>query len=185
MARLTYIVGGASSGKTRWAITFFEKWDDVLYMTIEDNVDPDLMNRINHNCEKHGIEWDIRLAADNLSEMVKGRKFSILNNLGAYTNRIVQQQCPDLSKMTDELRRKIEKQVVNDMLDLTDQVKEDNGSLLIISTELGCCPIPSETEQWWFRKILCNVNQRVAHMCDEAYMASSGMVMKMKGSAVG
>ena len=181
MAKISYIVGGTSSGKTRWAINFFETCDDVLYMSTEEKADPDLMARIDFNCKRHGIEWDIKLQAYDLLDMIKGRKFSILNNLGAYTNRVIEKHCPDISQMDDTLRKSIERQIIKTMTDVIEQVKEDNGSLLVISTELGCCPIPKDKDQLWFRKILCNVNQRIANVCDEVFMASSGVIIKMKG----
>ncbi|MCL2072020.1 MAG: bifunctional adenosylcobinamide kinase/adenosylcobinamide-phosphate guanylyltransferase [Oscillospiraceae bacterium] len=181
MAKISFITGGASSGKTRWATAFFEACDNVLYMSIAGSMDKEISDRIKYNCESRGIEWDIQLAAENLTELIKYRKFSILDNLGAYVNRIVTQKCPDSDKMDETLRREIEKYAIDEITGLIEQVKEDNGNLLIISTELGFCPIPEKEEQRWFRAILGHVNQRIANISNEVYLSASGISFKIKG----
>jgi len=181
MAKISFITGGTSGGKSRWAVTNFVACDDVLYMSIADKLDLDTARRIEFNCKERGLEWDIRLSAGNLAETAKGRKFSILDNLGAYVNRIVAEKCPDVSSMTDDMRKDIEQQAISDITDLMNSVRDSNGNLIIISTELGYCPVPSEAGQRWFREILSNVNQRIANTSNEVYLSASGITFKIKG----
>ncbi|MDR0198041.1 MAG: bifunctional adenosylcobinamide kinase/adenosylcobinamide-phosphate guanylyltransferase [Oscillospiraceae bacterium] len=180
MAKIAFITGG-TGGKARWAITNYAPFDNVLYMVISDELDEDTAKRVNYSCEKHNIEWDIRLSADNLAEMAEGRKFSILDNLGAFVSRIAANKCPNPDDMDNNVRREIEKKAIEEIEELMETVKASSGNLTIISTELGFCPVPREKEQRWFREILGNVNQRIANLCNEVYLSTSGVTFKIKG----
>jgi adenosylcobinamide kinase/adenosylcobinamide-phosphate guanylyltransferase len=181
MAKITFITGGASSGKSRWAVTQFSGCDNVLYMVISNHLDADTARRIDYNCTERDVEWDIRTEADDLAEMVKGRKFSIIDSLAAYVNRVSHKRCPDFSEMNDAIRKEIEQQIINEIIDVMNNVREYNANMIIISTELGFCPIPSQEDARWFREILGNVNQRIANLCNEVHLSASGITFKIKG----
>ena len=181
MAKTVFITGGAASGKSRWAVSSFASCDNVLYMVIADRIDDDTIARINYNCKKNDVEWDIRTSVTDITEAVRGRKFTIFDNLGAYVNHIIMKKCPDIDDMTDELRREIEREAINDVTELMDIVKESNANVLIISTELGFGPLPENKSQRWFREIIGNVNQRIANLSTEVYLSASGIPFKIKG----
>ena len=181
MSKIVFITGGAASGKSRWAITNFASLDNVLYMVISDKVDEDTMSRINYNCKKHDVEWDIRTSVKNITEVAGNRKFTIFDNLGAYVNLIISGKCPNVDDMTDDIRREIERIAIDDVTELIDIAKESNANLLIISTELGFGPLPENKSQRWFREIIGNVNQRIANLSTEVYLSASGIPFKIKG----
>jgi len=180
MAKIIFITGGAQSGKARWAVNYFEPCDNVAYMCVYDSLERDIADRIAFNCDKHGISWDIMTDADNLAERVKGHKFAILDNLGEYTNRAIRAKCANLAEINAELRREIEVQIIDEIAELIDEVKEIDGTLLIISLELGFCPVPADPAQKAYRKILGNVNQRIANLASEVYLSASGIHFKIK-----
>ncbi|MCL1866960.1 MAG: bifunctional adenosylcobinamide kinase/adenosylcobinamide-phosphate guanylyltransferase, partial [Oscillospiraceae bacterium] len=60
------------------------------------------------------------------------------------------------------------------------QVKEINGVLLIISLELGLCPVPCEPDKRVYRKMMGNINQRIAGQASEVYLMVSGIASKIK-----
>jgi adenosylcobinamide kinase/adenosylcobinamide-phosphate guanylyltransferase len=181
VAKITFITGGAASGKSRWAVTNFAACDNVLYMVISGSLDADTARRVEFNCKERDVEWEIRLSAENLAEMAQGRKFSILDNLGAYVNRISANKCPDIANMNNDIRREIEQQAIADITALIESVRESHGNLIIISTELGYCPVPAEEESRWFKEILGNVNQRIANISNEVFLSASGITFKIKG----
>jgi adenosylcobinamide kinase/adenosylcobinamide-phosphate guanylyltransferase len=181
VAKITFITGGASSGKSRWAVSHFSGCDNVLYMVISSQLDSDTARRIEYNCREREVEWDIKTEAQDLAELVKGRKFTIFDCLAAYVNRISHMRCPDFSNMNDGVRKEIEQQVINEVIDVMNSVREYNANMIIISTELGFCPIPSQEDARWFREILGNVNQRIANLCNEVHLSASGITFKIKG----
>jgi adenosylcobinamide kinase/adenosylcobinamide-phosphate guanylyltransferase len=180
MAKIIFVTGGAQSGKARWAIDYLGLLDDVMYMCVYDSLENDIANRVKFNCEKHGINWNIKEGAKNLNELVKGHKFSVLDNLGEYTNRAIKEKCSDLGSIAPELRKEIEKQVADEITELIWEVKEIDGTLLILSVELGFCPVPYEAEQKVYRKMMGNINQRIANQCSEVYLMVSGIASKIR-----
>jgi adenosylcobinamide kinase/adenosylcobinamide-phosphate guanylyltransferase len=180
MAKIIFVTGGAQSGKARWAIDYLGLLDDVMYMCVYDTLESDILNRIKFNGDKHGISWNIQEGAKNLNELVKGHKFAVLDNLGEYTNRAIKAKCDDLGNIAPELRKEIEKQVADEIIELIWEVKEIDGTLLILSVELGFCPVPSVPEQRVYRKMMGNINQRIANQCSEVYLMVSGIASKIK-----
>ncbi|MCL2078074.1 MAG: bifunctional adenosylcobinamide kinase/adenosylcobinamide-phosphate guanylyltransferase [Oscillospiraceae bacterium] len=181
MSKITFITGGAASGKSRCAISYFASCDNVLYMFISKHIDEETKKRIEYNCEKNDVTWDIATGAEDLISMVTGRKFTILDNLGAYVNKVKSKICPNIEDMDDEVKRDIEKQAIKDISELIDFVRDANANLLIISTELGFGPTPLDKDQRYFREILGNVNQRIANISTDVYLSTSGVPFKIKG----
>ncbi|MCL2696995.1 MAG: bifunctional adenosylcobinamide kinase/adenosylcobinamide-phosphate guanylyltransferase [Oscillospiraceae bacterium] len=181
VAKIIFITGGASSGKSRWAVTHFAGCDNVLYMSIMSSLDADTSRRIEYNCREREIEWNVKTNADNIAELVKGQKFSVLDSLAAYVNRAAYRKCPDYSDMNDMIRKEIEQQVIEEIIEVMTNVRESYGNMIIISTELGFCPIPSQEDARWFREILGNVNQRIANLSNEVHLSASGITFKIKG----
>jgi adenosylcobinamide kinase/adenosylcobinamide-phosphate guanylyltransferase len=180
MAKIIFITGGAQSGKARWAANYLGHCDDVMYMCAYENLEKDIADRIAFNCDKNGINWNIQEGVHNPSEMVKGHKFSILDNLPEYTNRIINSRCSDLGTITPEERTEIENMVINEVIELIWEVKEIDGTLLILSVELGFCPYPADDGQKVFRKMMGSINQRIANQASEAYLLVSGIHTKLK-----
>jgi adenosylcobinamide kinase/adenosylcobinamide-phosphate guanylyltransferase len=180
MAKIIFVTGGAQSGKARWAVNALGAMDNVMYMCAYDSLKDTIADRIEFHCKKNGVNWDIQPGAKNLNELVKGHKFAILDNLGEYTNQAIKEKCDDLGKISTELRKEIEKQVADEITELIWEVKEIDGMLVILSVEMGLGHVPADPAQENYRKMLGNVNQRIAHQASEVYLLISGIATKIK-----
>lgn len=181
MSKTMLVTGGAASGKTRWAVSYFSACDYVLYLCVTDAVDNDTMHRIEYGNKKNFVEWDIRTNANcNLADYVTDHKFVILDNLAAYASKVIRDMCPNLDDMTVELKKEIEKKVIQDISDVYDQVMVIDGSMIVITLETGFSVMPNNREQQIFREILGTVNQRIANMSNEVYLSASGIQFRIK-----
>lgn len=181
MSKTMLVTGGAASGKTRWAVSYFSACDYVLYLCVTDAVDNDTMNRIEYGNKQNFVEWDIKTNADtNLAEYVTDHKFVILDNLAAYVSKVIGRMCPNPDDMTVELKKEIEQQVIRDIGDIYDQVMVIDGSMIVITLETGFSIMPANREQQNFREILGTVNQRIANMSNEVYLSASGIQFRIK-----
>lgn len=181
MAKNILITGGAASGKTRWAVTYFSACDYVLYLRSGEAVDADTLNRIEYGNKQHGVEWDIVTGANNKpADFITDHKFVILDSLGSYTSGIIKEMCPDDDVIDDEKRKLIEKRVITDITEMIDHIKEIDGSMIIITLETGFSVIPENPAQAAFREILGNINQRIANISDEVFFSASGIQFKIK-----
>ncbi len=180
MSKIQFITGGAASGKTRWAITYYQACDNVLYLCINEELDKEIADRIEFNNKKNGVEWNIVKSVKNPAQYIDRNKFVIFDGLGAYVSRSMYDVCPNLSEMTEDQKRAIEKKIIDEMTSLIEKVNEDCGELLIITIEPGFSVCPEKKEQMLFREILGTVNQRIANICTDVYLSASGIQFKIK-----
>jgi adenosylcobinamide kinase/adenosylcobinamide-phosphate guanylyltransferase len=180
MAKIIFVTGGTQSGKVRWAVSYLGSMDDVMYMCAYDRLETSIAERIEFHCKKNAINWSIQTGARELHKLVKGRKFAILDNLGEYANRTIREKGYALAEITREQRIEIEKQVSDEITELIWEIKETNGTLVIVTVEVGLGSAPAESEQEMYRTILGNINQRVAHLSTEVYLMVSGIPSKIK-----
>ena len=181
MSKTMLVTGGAASGKTRWAVSYFAACDYVLYLCVTDAVDNDTMSRIEYGNKQNFVEWDIKTNADcNLADYVTDHKFVILDNLAAYVSKVIDKMCPNPEDMTVELKKEIEKKIIDDISAIYDQVMVIDGSMITITLETGFSVMPNNREQQNFREILGTVNQRIANMSNEVYLSASGIQFTIK-----
>ncbi len=181
MSKNILITGGASSGKRRWAVTNFSRFDYVLYLKVGEAVDTDTLNRIEYDNKKNFVEWDIMTGAEsNPAEKIGDHKFVIFDTLNAYAEVCIDEMCPDISKLDDDKRKEIEKRIIDDIQAMRDKIEELDGSMIIITLETGFSVTPHDPRQAALRHILGAVNQRIANTSNEVYFSASGIQFKIK-----
>lgn len=181
MSKTILVTGGASSGKSRWAITYLAACDYVLYLSPSENISGDTLNRIEYVNKKNYVEWDIKSAVvKDPAETFSDHKFVIFDSLASYASSVMSEMCPDMSAVTVEKEKEIEKRIVDDVISMFDKIMEIDGTMVIITLETGFSITPENYAQAVFRKILGNVNQRIANMCSEVYLSASGIQFKIK-----
>lgn len=181
MSKTILITGGAASGKSRWAVSYFAACDYVLYLRTADAVDADTMHRIEYSNKQNYVEWDIKTNVTSApASYFTDHKFVIFDSLAAYTSNVISEMCPDVSAMTDELKKEIEKKIIGDVTEMYDAIMVKDGSMIIITLETGFSVTPSDPAQAAFREILGAVNQRIANMSNEVYLSASGIQFNIK-----
>ena len=180
MAKINLITGGSGSGKSRWAASYFAACDNVLYMCVPEEMDPDISERIRWSNEHNYVEWVIKTSFDINDPEIDMHKFYIFDDVATYTYNAMKAACPDPQDMTPEIKREIQKNVINDISDLISRVQINDGNMIIITIETGFSARPDDLEQFNFREILSGVNQRIANISSEVYMSISGIQYKIK-----
>lgn len=181
MSKTILITGGAASGKSRWAASYLAACDYVLYLCASPELDKDTLGRIEFSNKQHFVEWDIQEGVtSDPAERITDHKFVIFDNLASYASAAIQQMCPDISTITGEMKKEIEKKVIADITDMYDQIMVIDGTMITITLETGFSVTPHDHEQAVFREIIGSVNQRLANMSNEVYMSASGIQFKIK-----
>lgn len=181
MSKNILITGGASSGKSRWAVTNFSAFDYVLYLRVGEAVDPDTLNRIKYGNKQNMVEWDIVTGAtSDPAEKIGDHKFVIFDNLRAYAETVMNEMCPDISELDEDKKKEIEKRIIEDVEKMRDRIEELDGSMIIITLETGFSVTPQDPSQAALRHILGIVNQRIANSSNEVYFSASGIQFKIK-----
>lgn len=180
MSKSIFITGGSASGKSRFAVSYFSGCDYVLYIKSGLKADWDIINRIQYDTEKHGVQWSV-IPTGSLSPSVevKDHKFVIFDNLRTFTRLAMEEMAPDGD--VDEITRKqIEKCVISEINALRDRVAENLGTIIIITVESGFSFAEESPRMSAYRDILGRVNQRIANTSDEVYFSASGIQFKIK-----
>lgn len=181
MSKTILITGGAASGKSRWAVSYFAACDYVLYLRTADSVDPDTMHRIEYGNKQNYVEWDIQTGIKEApASRFTDHKFVIFDNLAAYTTQVINSMCPDISNMNEKIKKEIEAKVIADVTEMYDSIMVIDGSMIIITLETGFSVTPENHEQAMFREIIGTINQRIANMSNEVYLSASGIQFKIK-----
>jgi adenosylcobinamide kinase/adenosylcobinamide-phosphate guanylyltransferase len=181
MSKVIVVTGGAASGKSRWAVSYFSACNHVLYIASADEVDADTLDRIKFDTDEAGMKWNIVSGvSEDPAERFDGFRYVIFDNLASYTSKAIKSLCPDISAADDEMRKKITEQVVDDITAMYSKTIEMDGNLIIITLETGFSSKPKDPEQRLFREVLGSVNQRIANMANDVYLSVSGIQFRIK-----
>lgn len=180
MPKSIFVTGGTASGKSRFAVSYFSGCDYVLYLKTGLKADWDIINRIQYDTEKHGVQWDvIPTSSLSPSEEVKDHKFVIFDNLRVFTKLVMDSMCPK-GDIDELMKKSIEKRVLKEITDLGDRVSDNLGTIVIITVESGFSFSDESPRMSAYRDILGRVNQRIANTSDEVYFSASGIQFKIK-----
>ena len=180
MGNITLITGGAGSGKTRWAISYFKTCDNVLFLNTGARISEETLHRMNYSNEQNNVQWEVASDVDNPVEHIKDHKFFIFDSLGSYTSSVMRRIAKDVENITKEEHDEIRKIVVDNVIECMRKVEELNGAMVIISIEPGFSVCPKDPEQIAFREIMGAVNQRIANTAQEVYLSASGIQFRIK-----
>ena len=180
MASITLVTGGAASGKSRWAISYFRTCDNVLYMNTSPEIPEDTLHRLEYSNKENNVKWElINNVTDPISYM-KDHKFFILDDLSGYVTHMMKSMVKDVNNFTKDDLVKVRTTVVNNVIECMNRTMELNGALVIITIEPGFSVMPLNAEQSAFRDIMGAVNQRIANTAQEVYLSVSGIQFKIK-----
>ncbi len=180
MASITLITGGAASGKSRWAISYFKTCDNVLYLNTAEEMKEETLHRLEYSTKENNVKWEIVNGVDDPASLMKNHKFFILDDLSGYVIKTMRGIAKDINSVTKEELEKVRTVVVNNVIDCMNKVNEINGALVIITVEPGFSAMPLTAEQSVFRDIMGMVNQRIANTAQEVYLSVSGIQFKIK-----
>ncbi len=180
MAKINFITGGVSSGKSRWAVSYFAACDNVLYMCTAHELNKEIADRIKWNGEHNFVEWIIMTDFSLDDVEIDKHKFLIFDDLATYTSLTIEKMCPSEDDMTPEKKKEIQTKIIEDISNLISRVQVNDATMTIISSEMGFSVNPVSKEQKFFRDVLGSVNQRIANLSSEVFLSVSGVQFKIK-----
>lgn len=181
MAKTILVTGGYASGKSRWVVTQHEAIDYVLYLCPDEEMDPDIKQRIAYSNQKNYVEWDLRIGvSEDLHTHIKEHKFVVLDSLASYTKILMDKMCPDTNDLNEEVIKCIAKRIIDDVAAMYEVIREQDGNMTIVTLETGFAVAPEDKRQAAFGRILGIVNQRIANISTEVYLSVSGIQVRIR-----
>lgn len=170
MRRSVLVLGGARSGKSRYAESLAEGHPgERIYIATAEEGDEEMRQRILDHRSRRGEAWRtveeaLRLPQALAREAVAGR-FVLVDCLTLWISNLMQQG----------------RDVSGEVEALADALGGIAGSVAIVSNEVGLGIVPDNPLARRFRDQAGLANQRIAEAVSEVVFLAAGLPLKLKG----
>lgn len=187
--RIVFIIGGARSGKSYFALSEASKIKGLkAYIATAEALDSEMKERIERHKKSRGNRWDTYEEPLKINTVLTGmkNKYStvVLDCLTVWISNLFIRY-----KNTEHRTQKI-KNNIQGFMDSLKQLKNSSVcalgsgfcSLFIVSNEVGMGIVPDNKMAREFRDVAGFLNQKVAEIADEVYMVTAGIPIKIKNA---
>lgn len=176
--RTTLILGGARSGKSRYAEELASNvCGAVLFVATAEPGDEEMQKRIEAHRRNRPMFWQTLEATENVGSQ-------ITENIGAAQTVII--DCITLLvsnvllKHENEPDEVVEKAVTDETDGLIECTGSSEANFIIVSNEVGLGLVPADPLSRRYRDLLGRVNQALAQHADEVVMLVAGLPVTVK-----
>jgi adenosylcobinamide kinase/adenosylcobinamide-phosphate guanylyltransferase len=172
---LTFILGGARSGKSAFAQRLAMKGRQVLFVATAEAHDDDMARRIEAHRKDRPAEWDTLEEPVDLAESLK-------DAVAAYDTVVVDCLTLWVSNLLlkYEGEADCEKRILASADGLLEVIASSNANWIVVSNEVGLGIVPEYALGRVYRDALGRVNQRFAAQADTAYFMVAGLALDLK-----
>jgi adenosylcobinamide kinase / adenosylcobinamide-phosphate guanylyltransferase len=181
--RLTFILGGARSGKSTHAQQMAEEaaraaGSTALYVATAVAFDDEMRTRIlNHQADR-GENWRTLEAPRKVGEAIRAKPqpagVVLLDCLTLLANNVLL----ELPEPVDETQAEAE--MAREMDDLLAAYRESSAEWIVVSNEVGLGIVPAYPLGRIYRDVLGRANQRMASAADQVIFMVAGLPMTVK-----
>ncbi len=170
MGKLIFITGGARSGKSAFAQKLANNLSKrVIYIATAGARDKEMKLRIKIHRKNRPSHWKTVEREKNITE--------VLSRI-AEKNEVILLDC--LTLLVSNLLLSGRKNVLREIRQLVNKIRELKATVLIVSNEVGMGIVPDNKLARRFRDMAGKANQIVAQAADEVYLVVSGIPVKVK-----
>ncbi len=167
MKRVTLVLGGARSGKSRFAEGLAAAFDGPRsYVATAEAFDDEMRARIaKHRADRAGAGWTtIEAPLDPASAVRAAQGFVLLDCVTVWLGNLMHH-----GKTTGEAVDR-----------LCAALAEAKGRIVLVSNEVGLSIVPENAMARRFRDEQGFANQKLAALADEVYFVAAGLPLKLK-----
>ena len=186
MGRITFILGGARSGKSSFAQNLATRLSvgsagGVTYLATATAEDEEMELRIARHRDNRPAQWKTIEEPRHVAGALSGVNSAvvIVDCLTLLVTNIMLEQGADQQDGSPDLE-KLEQVVMREIDDILVQCHRMRGKALLISNEVGMAVVPPTPLGRTFRDIAGRVNQRVAGEAEEVFFLLAGLAQKLK-----
>ena len=167
LPRLTFVLGGARSGKSAYAESLLANTALRTYIATAEAFDDEMRARINMHQNDRGANWTTVEAPLALAEAVAQlpNQPALLDCLTVWLGNLMHAE-RDLGQEGERL---------------VEALVAAPGPLVVVSNEVGQGIVPENAMTRRFRDAAGQLNQRVAAVADRVVLVSAGLPLTLKG----
>lgn len=183
MAKITFVLGGARSGKSAFAEGLAKKYNDVVYIATAEAKDDEMRERVLIHRARRPLNWETVESPYHIDRVVfdlNGKAGLVLIDcITLYvTNMLLNLVgCSDM-KMVDLKQR--QKYIMAEINKLSQVCRQSRSDVIVISNEVGFGIVPDNALSREFRDIAGYANQSLAGEADEVYFMVAGIAQRIK-----
>ncbi len=172
MKNVVFIVGGARSGKSSYAVDLARKSKQtVVFIATCTYKDEEMDERIKKHRRHRPSSWKVitegKGIAGLLKKMYSPSRTLVVDCLGLWVFNLLE------DKLTDA-------QIEGEFKKLAAALGKAKGTVILVSNEVGCGLVPSYLIGRRFRDLLGRGNQIIAQSADEVFMMQIGFPTLLK-----
>lgn len=171
MNKITLILGGARSGKSKYALKLARKYKKVAFVATCQGKDKEMLERIRLHKEARPKNW-------KTFEEPKDFKKALLKIKSGFDCIII--DCLTLLVSNLILSGDKEKRILEKFEELLLLLNKNKAKIILVSNEVGLGLVPINKLGRDFRDIAGKVNQLVAEKANEVIFMVSGLALKLK-----
>ena len=168
MKRITLILGGTRSGKSRHAEKLAEHAKKRTYIATAEAIDEEMQERIAVHRDRRDAAWETREAPLDLvaalGEADAAHGIVLIDCITVWIGNLMHCGRP----VADEVGR------------LCDMLASTKGQVIVVANEVGLGIVPDNTLARRFRDEAGWANQRIAALADEVIFMSAGLPLTLK-----
>lgn len=172
MRHIVFVTGGARSGKSRFAQTLVEGWQDpLLYIATGEARDDEMRARIEKHRRDRGPRWQALeepLELGRALSKAPGQGGALLDCLTLWTSNLLEACGEDEAA----LERRLD--------DFLSALEGHPGRLCVVTNEVGLGIVPENALARRFRDLAGRINQQAAARATEAYLLVSGLPVRIR-----
>lgn len=174
MKKIIFILGGARSGKSSYAIELAKRLrGEVVFVATATSIDREMKKRIKLHRAHRPRQWKVIEEDKDIVPILtklKGRyKVVLIDCLGLLISNL----------LIDNLK---DKEIEIKIKGLITAMSRLNLTVILVSNEVGTGIVPENILARRFRDLLGLANQMIARKADEVIFMQSGIPIRIKGS---
>jgi adenosylcobinamide kinase / adenosylcobinamide-phosphate guanylyltransferase len=172
---VTLIVGGARSGKSRYAQKLGEGFDRVTFIATARASDSAMRRKIARHRSERPASWETIEAPLRLESAIHSRSAEadmlIIDCLTLYLANLMR-------------ARTGQKSILDHLSQVCEAIRCAKSSIVIVSNEVGCGIVPAFRSGRLYRDLLGQLNQQMAQIADRVVLMVAGLPLTV-GDKVG
>lgn len=172
----TFVLGGARSGKSRFAERLAEKLAEsqklpVTYLATSETVDAEFAERVHLHQHRRPIFWETAEVPLNVApwlENLTESRIVLLDCISMLVNNWMYHEGTEAARFADRLDG------------FVSALKATCATVIAVSSEVGQSIVPTDRNTRLYRDWLGTANQAVAEISDEVYLVTAGIPINLR-----
>ncbi len=171
--RVTLIVGGVRSGKSRYAQQLAANAERVTFIATAEGRDEEMAQRIARHQQERPNHWKTVEAPIQLPEAIAANNdgMILVDCLTLWASNLMEHEGQNCDRLPPHIDRLIQ------------ALRNTAATVVLVSNEVGSGVVPESEMGRSYRDVLGTINQRVAAAADEVLLLVAGCPLVIKQAA--